>query len=61
MSWVVVMDFNDVANSIEKFSGATLTITICSHLNSMMTAYGLIDLGFQGPAFTWCNKRKGLT
>lgn len=32
----------------------------CNLFTYMITACGLIDLGFTGPSFTWCNKRKGL-
>ncbi|OMO86542.1 reverse transcriptase [Corchorus capsularis] len=58
--WVVLGDFNDVSNAWEKMGGAVPSLARCNLFNGMITNCGLMDLGFSGPAFTWCNKRKGL-
>ncbi|OMO51807.1 reverse transcriptase [Corchorus capsularis] len=58
--WVVMGDFNDVANSSEKLCGQAPSIGRCLSFNGMILSCGLIDLGFNGPSFTWYNKRKGL-
>lgn len=36
-----------------------VSINRCNAFNDMMISCGLSDLGFQGPAFTWCKKREG--
>lgn len=38
----------------------TASLNRCNLFNNMMQVCGLGDLGFQGPAYTWCNKRHGL-
>jgi len=52
--------FNDIPSAAEKFGGSAPSLNRCSMFNNMMNACGLMDLGFQGPLFTWSNKRKGL-
>ncbi|OMP01423.1 Endonuclease/exonuclease/phosphatase [Corchorus capsularis] len=58
--WVVLGDFNDVLGAGEKMGGAVPSFSRCNSFNGMITACGLMDLGFSSPAFTWCNRRKGL-
>ncbi|OMP01255.1 reverse transcriptase [Corchorus capsularis] len=60
LPWVVVGDFNDVLHSGEKYGGNQPSLGRCNAFNSMITYCGLIDLGFKGPSFTWCNKRNGV-
>ncbi|OMO49887.1 Endonuclease/exonuclease/phosphatase [Corchorus capsularis] len=58
--WVVMGDFNDVLSSSEKFGGVVPSTGRCMSFKGMISSCGLIDLGFSGPRFMWCNKRKGL-
>ena len=60
MPWLVIGDFNDVTNSSEKSGGSLPSLGRCNLFNSMISSCNLIDLEFNGPAFTWLNKRKGL-
>ncbi|OMO56897.1 reverse transcriptase [Corchorus capsularis] len=58
--WVMIGDFNDVTHSNEKIGGVAHSVGRCMSFTGMIANCGLIDLGFTGPSFTWCNKRKGL-
>ncbi|OMO81305.1 reverse transcriptase [Corchorus capsularis] len=55
---MMIGDFNDISTSAEKFGGADVTINRCMRFNSMVANCGLSDLGFQGPSYTWTNRRK---
>ncbi|OMP00911.1 reverse transcriptase [Corchorus capsularis] len=59
LPWMMLGDFNDISNSSEKFGGATTSIDRCLRFNTMVTNCGLLDLGFQGPTYTWTNRRQG--
>lgn len=58
--WMVLGDFNDVTGAGEKMGGASPFFSRCNLFNNMIYACGLMDLAFYGPAFIWCNRRKGL-
>lgn len=57
---MVVGDFNCILRSEEKRGGRPYTENIsfreCAHF---LQSNGLVDLGFIGPCFTWCNNRSG--
>lgn len=57
VSWLMFGDFNDVYCSNEKFGGSVVSITRCLRFSNMMDVCGMVDLGFQGPAYTWTNMR----
>lgn len=59
LPWIMIGDFHDICSADEKFGGANVEIGRCFRFNSMISNCGLSDLGCQGPAFTWCNPRKG--
>lgn len=59
LPWMMIGDFNDVSSSVEKWGVANVSINRCVRFNSMIANCGLSDLGFQGPSYTWTNRRHG--
>jgi exonuclease III len=55
--WVVAGDFNDVLSRHEKFSSTPANPRRISAFHNCLDACNLLDLGFNGPRFTWTNKR----
>lgn len=58
-TWLCLGDFNDVLSSDEKLGRLSVDIRKVLNFQSMLTDCQLIDLGFQGPKFKWCNRRIG--
>ncbi|KAL0285634.1 UNVERIFIED_CONTAM: hypothetical protein Sangu_2770100 [Sesamum angustifolium] len=52
-------DFNAVLNQMEKKGGNPFASSTRFSFWDMLTSLDLNDLGFQGPIFTWSNKRAG--
>ncbi|GJN31833.1 hypothetical protein PR202_gb20281 [Eleusine coracana subsp. coracana] len=50
-------DFNELLNANEKFSTTTPIYNRISIFCSIVNDCGLIDLGYNGPAYTWTNRR----
>nr|POE82123.1 hypothetical protein CFP56_57259 [Quercus suber] len=59
MSWVVFGDFNEIVKSDEKLGWLDRDARQMEVFRECLTDYGLIDLGFVGQSFTWCNGRFG--
>lgn len=57
LPWVIGGDFNDVMAADEKWGGRIASSSRINSFKACMDACGLVDLGFSGPKFTWCNKR----
>lgn len=57
--WVVMGDFNTVLHCSEKIGGLPVASSSCNGLYNLILDFSLVDLGFVGPLFTWCNSRKG--
>ncbi|KAG6627511.1 hypothetical protein CIPAW_15G134000 [Carya illinoinensis] len=57
--WLYIGDCNDLLNQTDKVGGRPVTSTSIGGLKSLMDSYGLIDIGFSGPTFTWTNNRQG--
>uniref|UniRef100_A0A2N9F7H7 Reverse transcriptase domain-containing protein n=1 Tax=Fagus sylvatica TaxID=28930 RepID=A0A2N9F7H7_FAGSY len=55
--WVVAGDFNDILSSHEKFSSSPANPKRISAFHNCLNTCNLLDLGFNGPRFTWTNKR----
>lgn len=51
-SWLLVGDFNKIANRDEK-KGALIDLGRCHFFSSRINEYNLIDLGFVGSRFIW--------
>lgn len=57
--WMCVGDFNEIAVAREKQGGRPKQTRMMEAFNAMMRDDGLIDLGYNGQHFTWCNNREG--
>lgn len=60
MSWMIVGDFNEILDGEESY-GFMEFGRIPSGMRDFqrMARYcKLSDMGYQGPMFTWCNKRE---
>ena len=55
--WVVTRDFNDILSRHEKFSFTPANTRRINAFHNCLDACNLLDLGFNGPRFTWTNKR----
>lgn len=55
--WCTVGDFNVITTTTEKKGGVPYNINKSFDFLSVIEACGLIDLGFHGQQFTWCNQR----
>ena len=56
LPWVLLGDFNEMISEDEKMGGLPLNRNRISAFRNCMDKCGLMDLGFQGPRFTWTNK-----
>ncbi|KAK4733755.1 hypothetical protein R3W88_008016 [Solanum pinnatisectum] len=55
--WCTIGDFNVITNTEEKTSGIPYNMNKSLEFISVIEACGLIDLGYTGLPFTWCNQR----
>lgn len=58
--WLVIGDFNEVANHNEKRGGRIFRPGQCTDFNNWMANASMADLGFSGNPCTWNNARQGL-
>ena len=56
LPWVFLGDFNEMISEDEKMGGLPLNRNRISAFRNCIDKCGLMDLGFQGPRFTWTNK-----
>ena len=59
MPWVVFGDFNETIHSDEKLGGVDRDARQMEAFRECLSRCELIDLGFIGQKFTWCNGRFG--
>ena len=59
MPWVVIGDFNGKIFSNEKLGGAEREAKQMMAFRKCLNRCGLVDLGFIGQTYTWCNGRFG--
>ena len=55
MSWIVFGDFNEIVHLSEKSGGQERDVTQMERFRNCLGRYGLVDMGFVGQQFTWCN------
>ncbi|KAK4707018.1 hypothetical protein R3W88_033432 [Solanum pinnatisectum] len=55
--WCTVEDFNVITDTDEKLGGNTYNMRKSMDFIGIIEACGLMDLGFNGPRFTWSNQR----
>ncbi|GLT52118.1 hypothetical protein SLA2020_254760 [Shorea laevis] len=56
--WLVIGDFNDVVDQIEKFGGAPVCQYRVKAYTDCMSDCNLMDIGYTGGRFTWVNMRE---
>lgn len=55
--WVLAGDFNEPLVDEDKFGGRPVSINRSLLLKDCLDKCNMVDLGFNGPRFTWTNKR----
>ena len=56
-SWVIAGDFNEPLINEDKFGGRPVSINRSFLFKECLDKCNMVDLGFNGPRFTWTNKR----
>ena len=59
MPWVVCGDFNEITYTYEKLGWLDKDATQMWDFRECLSKCGLVDLGFVGQSYTWCNGRSG--
>ena len=59
MPWIVFGDFNEITHPDEKLGWLDRDANHMRSFRECLSLCGLIDLGFVGQRFTWCNGRFG--
>ena len=59
MTWLVCGDFNEIVHPDEKVGWKDRDAAQMDAFREVLSKCGLIDLGFMGLRFTWCNSRFG--
>lgn len=57
ISWLIGRDFNGILSHDEKWGGNQKNDKLINDFSQAMDDCNLIDLGFSGEPFTWCNRR----
>jgi hypothetical protein len=57
--WLCIGDFNFVLDQFEKLGGRPVASSSHCPFKHFIDHLGLVDLGFVGNPFTWCNNRQG--
>ncbi|XP_015170882.1 uncharacterized protein [Solanum tuberosum] len=55
--WCTIGDFNVITSTEEKKGGVPYNMNKSLEFISVIEACGLVDLGYSGQHFTWCNQR----
>ena len=56
--WCVLGDFNVITSTSEKLGGRDYNINKSLEFISIIEACGLVDMGYYGQNYTWCNHRR---
>ena len=57
--WLIIGDLNSIFKKPEKRGGSSSGLSSSSSFLNFVSNTGAIDLGFNGPRFTWSNRREG--
>lgn len=57
--WLLLGDFNQALDVWDKLGGKPVNQVYANRLRTIINRCHLVDLGFQGPRFTWTNGRRG--
>lgn len=52
-------DFNEIPDQLKKGGGLPKDQSKIDKFNGLINDLSLIDLGFKGSKYTWCNNRQG--
>lgn len=56
--WVILRDYNVMLDKAKKRGGRLVGNSSTNGLYNLVFGYGLVDLGYVRPSFTWCNGRR---
>lgn len=56
--WIIVGDFNEVLVEEDKFGGRMISANRSLIFKECLDFCNMVDLGFNGPYFTWTNLRE---
>ena len=59
LPWIVFGNFNEISHLDEKFGGPNRDARQMREFRDFLSRCGLLDLGFVGQRYTWCNGRFG--
>ena len=59
MPWVVYGDFNEILHPNGKLGWRERVANQIRNFRDVLSRCGLVDLGFVGQKYTWCNGRHG--
>ena len=57
LAWTMLGDFNEMLSSTDKCGGNPIDMRRAQIFKDCLDVCNLIDLGFQGPKYTWINKQ----
>jgi hypothetical protein len=57
--WLCIGDLNHVLDQTKKLGGRLVASSSNCPFKGFIDHFGLVDLGFSGNPFTWCNQRQG--
>ena len=60
MPWCILGNFNNMLFNHEKFKGRLINFNRVQFLKDCLDDYGMLDLGFKGPPYTWSNSQDPL-
>jgi hypothetical protein len=59
-SWLCIGDFNAVLFQANKLGGRLVAHFANASFKNFIDHFGMVDLGFAGNPYTWCNHRQGV-
>lgn len=61
--WIIIGYFNEIFNGEEhsSYKDSCITIVGMHEFDSVVQHCRLMNLGYQGPKFIWCNKRESFS
>ena len=57
--WYTIEDFNVITSINEKYGGMPYNVNKSLEFINIIEACGIMDIGFSGQHYTWCNQRSG--
>lgn len=57
--WIIARDFNAIADIGEKRGGQQIDMGAVQDFQHFIMCNDLVDAGYTGDVYTWCNDRQG--